>query len=215
MDRRSFLGVCGAALVCRPSMAATSSEVNQQRLTEIASRAVSAGLLDSNSASAGLTNPEQQILLLATITSAAVERGVDQEAMRGLSLDSGALLSELHRAIPRRRIPGRRLRFEHAAPVYYQQFQACEPIRERSTEIERWADFFVRSRNRDQYVAVDKITAVPWFVVAILHFREASANFQGHLHNGDPLIRITRQVPSGRPKKLVPWPPRPWEPVSA
>lgn len=52
--------------------------------------------------------------------------------------------------------------------------------------------------NKDKYVAVQDRTGVPWYLVAALHYREASLNFQTCLHNGDPLPGPTTHVPRGR-----------------
>ena len=41
---------------------------------------------------------------------------------------------------------------------------------------------------------------VPWYVVGVIHYREASGSFSRHLHNGDPLSARTVHVPSGRPE---------------
>ena len=59
-------------------------------------------------------------------------------------------------------------------------------------------------RHIAQYVDVERLTGVPWHVVAIIHARESDASFKRHLHNGDPLKNergeglATVQVPSGR-----------------
>lgn len=53
--------------------------------------------------------------------------------------------------------------------------------------------------NKAQYQEVESATAVPWFVVGLIHAMEAGLNFKCHLHNGDPLSARTRQVPRGRP----------------
>lgn len=54
---------------------------------------------------------------------------------------------------------------------------------------------------RDQYSAVEKLTGVPWYVVAALHMRECNFDFRCVLHNGEQIIgtgRKTRDVPAGR-----------------
>lgn len=63
--------------------------------------------------------------------------------------------------------------------------------------------------NRKRYEAVAKSLNIPWYVVAAIHYREASFNFNRHLHNGDPLTKRTTRVPQGRPK--VGNPPFTWE----
>ena len=60
---------------------------------------------------------------------------------------------------------------------------------------------------RDRYEVIEKLTRVPWYVVAVIHNMEASLKFYGHLHYGDPLTAKTVQVPKGRPGK----PPFTWE----
>jgi lysozyme family protein len=53
-------------------------------------------------------------------------------------------------------------------------------------------------RHKAQYLAVEAMTGVPWFVVAALHNRESDADFATYLGNGEPLDRKTAQVPKGR-----------------
>lgn len=52
---------------------------------------------------------------------------------------------------------------------------------------------------RPLYETVQNICRVPWPVIAVIHFRESSQNFQCHLHNGDPLDSWTVHEPKGRP----------------
>jgi lysozyme family protein len=63
--------------------------------------------------------------------------------------------------------------------------------------------------NKAKYQAVVQGTAVPWYVIGLIHMRESSFNFKTHLHNGDPLSKRTVQVPAGRPKSGKP--PFTWE----
>lgn len=67
--------------------------------------------------------------------------------------------------------------------------------------------------NKDRYVAVSKLTGIPWSFIAVIHNMEASLNFKSHLHNGDPLTARTVQVPAGYPKKGNP--PFKWEDSAA
>jgi len=54
--------------------------------------------------------------------------------------------------------------------------------------------------HQEQYENIEKrTTGVPWFLIAALHSRESSLNFNTHLHNGDPLSNYTYHVPAGRP----------------
>ncbi|MER9866811.1 hypothetical protein NKJ35_06305 [Mesorhizobium sp. M0136] len=179
----------------------------------IASRAVDAGLISPKSAANALPSDEEKIFILASIVEASLEKRFDNAQPGGLTSDSGALLSQLNAAVKPRVKKPKAPSFALLKGTYREQFDQCSPNPANLAEIKKWTGFFAKKRNRDQYEAVQRLTGVPWHVVATLHFREASANFLGHLHNGDPLRALTRQVPKGRPPK--PWPPEPWEPVSA
>jgi lysozyme family protein len=52
--------------------------------------------------------------------------------------------------------------------------------------------------NKGEYVAVEKVTGVPWEVVAAIHYREANLDFMCCLANGERIIG------TGRKTKLVP-----------
>jgi len=62
---------------------------------------------------------------------------------------------------------------------------------------------------RPRYEAVSTRTGVPWWFIGIVHALEVSFNFNGHLHNGDPLGARTVRVPQGRPAQWKP--PTDWE----
>jgi lysozyme family protein len=64
-------------------------------------------------------------------------------------------------------------------------------------------------KHKPRYVAIEQQIGVPWFLVTILHNREAAFDFRCHLHNGDPLTSRTVQVPAGRPREGRP--PYTWE----
>ncbi len=49
-----------------------------------------------------------------------------------------------------------------------------------------------------RYQAVELKTGVPWFVVAVIHERECSQNWNGSLAQGDPWNRVSVHVPAGR-----------------
>lgn len=61
---------------------------------------------------------------------------------------------------------------------------------------------------RNTYEQLVKGMALPWWFVAVLHYRESSLDFTTHLHNGDKLSARTKNVPSGRP--LLGQPPFTW-----
>lgn len=51
---------------------------------------------------------------------------------------------------------------------------------------------------KQRYLHVEDRTKVPWYVVAVIHEREASQNFRTQLGQGDPLDRVSTHVPKGR-----------------
>jgi lysozyme family protein len=54
---------------------------------------------------------------------------------------------------------------------------------------------------RARYETVEKKTGVPWFMIGVIHNREASMNFSSVLHNGEKIIgtgRRTKLVPAAR-----------------
>ena len=51
---------------------------------------------------------------------------------------------------------------------------------------------------KDRYRSVEAKTGVPWWFIAVVHEREASANFALSLAQGDPWNRRSVHVPSGR-----------------
>lgn len=53
-------------------------------------------------------------------------------------------------------------------------------------------------KNVGKYQSIQAKTGVPFDVVAAIHYREASFNFNTCLHNGDPLGVTTTHVPKGR-----------------
>lgn len=69
----------------------------------------------------------------------------------------------------------------------------------RSTEINAQAAKIEAKRPR--YEVVSKATGVPWDVIGVIHYREASGSFDGVLHNGQKIIgkgTKTTLVPKGR-----------------
>jgi lysozyme family protein len=56
-------------------------------------------------------------------------------------------------------------------------------------------------KHKSRYEQVQESTGVPWFLVGVLHYREASLSFSKHLHEGSPLTGRTKWIPKGRPLK--------------
>jgi len=57
----------------------------------------------------------------------------------------------------------------------------------------------VYAANQARYEAVSAQTGIPAPLIAALHFRESSGNFNTYLHNGDPLGRPTTHWPTNIP----------------
>lgn len=53
-------------------------------------------------------------------------------------------------------------------------------------------------KNVERYRVVERLTGTPWQLIAAIHYREASFDFNSCLHNGDPLGAKTVHVPKGR-----------------
>lgn len=53
---------------------------------------------------------------------------------------------------------------------------------------------------KTRYLQIEKGTGVPWWVVAVIHEREASGppHWNVHIGQGDPLDRVTTHEPAGR-----------------
>jgi lysozyme family protein len=49
-----------------------------------------------------------------------------------------------------------------------------------------------------RYLSIEAKTSVPWFVIAVIHQREASQQFDRQLGQGDPLSRVSTHDPKGR-----------------
>src|SRR5215468_1902139 len=70
---------------------------------------------------------------------------------------------------------------------------------ERMAEVNAIANRLIALKPR--YQQVSAATRVPWGIIAALHHREASNDFNGVLHNGERIIgtgRLTRLVPANR-----------------
>lgn len=51
---------------------------------------------------------------------------------------------------------------------------------------------------KPRYLAVSADTGVPWYVIAVIHEREASQSWSANIAQGDPWNRISVHVPKGR-----------------
>lgn len=60
------------------------------------------------------------------------------------------------------------------------------------------AKHLVDAGAKARYQAVERITGVPWFFIAVAHERESSQDWTGSLAQGDPWNRESVHVPAGR-----------------
>lgn len=54
------------------------------------------------------------------------------------------------------------------------------------------------AKNQSRYQSVAEKTGIPAELVAAIHWRESSGNFNTYMHNGDPLGTPTTHVPAGK-----------------
>jgi len=56
----------------------------------------------------------------------------------------------------------------------------------------------VAATAKTRYQSVSTQTKVPWFVIAVIHEREASQSWKANLAQGDPWNKVSIHVPKGR-----------------
>jgi lysozyme family protein len=56
----------------------------------------------------------------------------------------------------------------------------------------------VMPAHKARYQAVEAVTGVPWFIIAVIHERESSQDWTRNLAQGDPWNRVSVHVPTGR-----------------
>jgi lysozyme family protein len=67
----------------------------------------------------------------------------------------------------------------------------------RQTEVTKVAERLCAPEAKARYQAISDATGVPWFVIAVIHEREASQDFTCQLGQGDPLDKVSQHVPRG------------------
>lgn len=67
----------------------------------------------------------------------------------------------------------------------------------RAAEVNGVAERLCAPDAKARYQEIEKTTNVPWFVVAVIHEREASQDFSCQLGQGDPLDQVSKHVPRG------------------
>lgn len=79
-----------------------------------------------------------------------------------------------------------------------ERWKDCEILAPREREVKRYAIRLTLPVPKAAYQTIEKDTSVPWFVIAVIHYRECSQNWMGYLGNGDAWNKITTHVPRGR-----------------
>ena len=64
--------------------------------------------------------------------------------------------------------------------------------------VDRTAKRLIADVAKQHYLAVSKTTGVPWYVIAVIHEREASQSWTANLAQGDPWDKVSVHVPRGR-----------------
>lgn len=80
-------------------------------------------------------------------------------------------------------------------PQYAKQWDSMQVRPSKQAEFNLIARRLVTAKER--YLAVQNKTGVPWYVIALIHEREASQNFNTQLGQGDPLGRVSTHIPRG------------------
>lgn len=81
---------------------------------------------------------------------------------------------------------------------YAALFEKAKILPARLNEVNKVAARLVRPDAKARYQVISQTTGVPWFIVAVIHEREASQDFTKQLGQGDPLGQVSRHVPRGR-----------------
>lgn len=80
-------------------------------------------------------------------------------------------------------------------PIYAKYWDRMDVNDNRENEVLAACKKLINSKHR--YMTVESLTNVPWDMVAVLHMRESSANFQRQLGQGDPLGTVSVHEPKG------------------
>jgi lysozyme family protein len=79
---------------------------------------------------------------------------------------------------------------------------ACNAARWQAAKLTRAAEFTAVATRlvaaKARYQDVERATAVPWFIIAVIHEREASQNFSASIAQGDPWDKVSTHEPRGR-----------------
>jgi lysozyme family protein len=82
-------------------------------------------------------------------------------------------------------------------PDFKTLWATCKIDPNRIPEVKRICEK-IRSIKEKHYEPITEATGVPWKMIGILHYREASLRLEACLHNGQPWNKVTTWVPKGR-----------------
>ena len=78
------------------------------------------------------------------------------------------------------------------------RWSACQITPARLPIVNEVATRLTAPTPKTAYVAIENATTVPWWVIAVIHEREANQNFALSIAQGDPWNRTSVHVPKGR-----------------
>jgi lysozyme family protein len=81
-------------------------------------------------------------------------------------------------------------------PTYARQWDAMAITSARARTVQAVAKRLHAAKAR--YVAVERLTGVPWYMVAVIHERESGQRWDRSLAQGDPWNKVSTHVPKGR-----------------
>jgi lysozyme family protein len=203
-----------AVLTTGEPAAADSGEQPDERFTAFSQRAEKLNLLRLGAPAATLSADIDPALTYSDLLSNSLanlstgdldsEQFTEQLGQRIADLDANArdATPELLQGPPP---PFRSLKEE-----YRTRFSTCVVDPAHRSEISHGCRRIIDPNAVRIYKQVEITSGVPWYLIGALHYREASLNFLGHLHNGDFLKRRTYHVPPGRPNPPEQWPIVPW-----
>lgn len=79
-----------------------------------------------------------------------------------------------------------------------ERWKTCEILPKQSTLLKMVANRLVASSAKFQYQVISRTTGVPWWVIAVIHEREASQRWNANIAQGDPWNAVSKHVPRGR-----------------
>lgn len=83
---------------------------------------------------------------------------------------------------------------------YAYNWDRCVVGKEWTPLVEKYVAKYKANKHIYQQISALTPNKIPPRVIAVIHMKESSMDFETHLHNGDSLARRTVQVPAGMPK---------------